>query len=533
MIKKKLILSSILLLGVLLGCYTTTYADGWDDIEYWLDTTKFNIDNGTYPPNNNVYAFNQFYNLVYSSTYWNDIKTYCGSIDNYYVVLQAPSNTWWFIVLFENEPSFDKDNSNNLTITNGVTLKKYFRFHPNGNTLEKNTFENTNFSSANWNDTGKTTGASVFYNINKFNFDWQKVCADNLYTWNQNTAYIEDTQTIGNIVAGNNKFYTSFRNGYNWSINDNGFDFKLYYLNENQEKIYLNNNKTFERDTTNEDGINTNAYIVRYEYTQETPLNTPLYNELYYNSKIVSTSPYFMLQLPQNTGGSGNNTNTDGLGDITNESGDITSQIDLEPIVKAVDNVANLIESGNKKAEERQNFWQQTYERFMQPSGEVIKSMVEETINNLELPSGEEETIKAGLDQILENAEDFRISWNSKSTHLTIKGLGIDKQIEIPSGDINFSKMERENQDLQEVMKYTRAILTFSIISMFFGNLWKSLLLTLGISTQIYNREENNRIAVENQINREKEITRRQIFNRNQEKLREYNKLAKKKGWKK
>ena len=72
----------------------------------------------------------------------------------------------------------------------------------------------------------------------------------------------------------------------------------------------------------------------------------------------------------------------------------------------------------------------------------------------------------------------------------------------IPSGEINFSKFERENPVIQEVMRYVRAILSFSIFIMLGKNFWNTLMLTLGISPAVYDRvTEESRIAKANEEN--------------------------------
>lgn len=54
-------------------------------------------------------------------------------------------------------------------------------------------------------------------------------------------------------------------------------------------------------------------------------------------------------------------------------------------------------------------------------------------------------------------------------------------------------------------MKYVRAILSFSLISLFLKDVWHTLLLTLGIGTTIYGHEKQQKEIIENQQKRQEE----------------------------
>ena len=104
---------------------------------------------------------------------------------------------------------------------------------------------------------------------------------------------------------------------------------------------------------------------------------------------------------------------------------------------------------------------------------------------------------------------------------------------EIGNNQINFSDLERKSEDLQEVMKWVRVITSFIIFSAFAKQVYEVLLITLGINTNVYNMR-NREIEKQNrEIEREKATTRRQMFNANQDRLKQYEKLARQKGWKK
>lgn len=397
----------ILVLGYIKA---TCFAYTWEDINFWLIETNNNIQLNQQPQTQYLDAFNNIYDRLITKGFFN-ATTQNIDISNKYVVFYSDSLNWWHIYVMTQEPTITINSNNRLNFSNYGTCIDY-RFNNNNGTLIKDQFTN-NIN----NNNGLSNRYTLFFNTNNINNDWNKVNADNLYTWNE-SIYKQDTQIIGeSILVNDNQFYTQFRNGYTWSITSSGFDFKLYYL-LNESKIYLDN-------YTNKNFINTgeNAYIVIYDYDEKIPLNTPLYNELYYNNRLVSTSPYFMLDKKQVTpSGDSSGTDTSGLGDITTPSGDSGGNIDLTPIVNSIDSntqainrngdkivqaiesgnnkIIQAIESGEEKAEERHNFWKETYERLVQPSGEIIKNELMTFYNELSLNdsgeiSGEIENVMA------------------------------------------------------------------------------------------------------------------------------------------
>lgn len=109
------------------------------------------------------------------------------------------------------------------------------------------------------------------------------------------------------------------------------------------------------------------------------------------------------------------------------------------------------------------------------------------------------------------NRGDFKIAWQPLTTHISISDTQIEEQILIPSGEINFSDFERKNPEIQELMKYVRAILSFAIFCMFGKNLWATLMTTLGIAPSIYesvNDESRTAQTVTKYVNEQREIKR-------------------------
>lgn len=118
-----------------------------------------------------------------------------------------------------------------------------------------------------------------------------------------------------------------------------------------------------------------------------------------------------------------------------------------------------------------------------------------------------------GLDIINSNPNDFIISWTPKPTHLSLKGQQLNTQLEIKTDTnmINFSQMERENEDLHQAMIYARAILSFSIFVLFFKDLWNTLMATLGVSTQVYEKDQEEKERI-NKIHERNEENIRQAY---------------------
>lgn len=105
--------------------------------------------------------------------------------------------------------------------------------------------------------------------------------------------------------------------------------------------------------------------------------------------------------------------------------------------------------------------------------------MLSDFIKDNQLSSGEIEIATLGFNK-LNNSGDFIISWNS-----------IDNDYFKLSGDsINFSALVRDNEVLGNVMFYVHNILGVSLLLLLLSNYFKTLLTTLGVSTEIY--EKNN-----------------------------------------
>lgn len=303
-----------------------------------------------------------------------------------------------------------------------------------------------------------------------------------------------------------------------------------YYLLDENNQIVNNNLETHTQNVNN--GSNVTIWINNANnLTKNGSYKILMQNN---NTDFIISEEFNLNWYSSNTG------------DITNSSGETTGNIDLSGITSGIENVNNSInqqgenitnaiiraESGEK---ERQSFWENVYNTMFIPSGDFIENKLQELKEELNI-SGEISGELLILNEIKNKSGDFIISWNTMSTHFSTKGVQNENQLIIPSGEINFSKIERENETLKEVMKWVRILLGFSLIVVLIKQAWTLLLKTLGLSTEVYEQhmEEQQRLNKAQEIEKKKqaEKTRRQIFNANQERLREYNKMARKKGWK-
>lgn len=131
---------------------------------------------------------------------------------------------------------------------------------------------------------------------------------------------------------------------------------------------------------------------------------------------------------------------------------------------------------------------------FKVESGD-IERFINQTIedNNIEqlgILSGDKEI----LNILNGTPQDFIISWNNAEY--------MGKQI-IPSGDINISERIRENETFTRLLHWVHVLMGYSVISILITEWWFTVLKMLGVSTSIYeqNEEEIQRI---NDIHEEK-----------------------------
>lgn len=130
---------------------------------------------------------------------------------------------------------------------------------------------------------------------------------------------------------------------------------------------------------------------------------------------------------------------------------------------------------------------------FILQSGDV-QDLINEAVRNLNI-NGEEISGDLMIINFLKGEPgDFVISWTPYSPNFTVKGQLVENDGDmIPSGEINFSKMERENPSLHTTMTWVRTITTFSILSIMVHQAWLILMSMLGVSTLIYRNKEETK----------------------------------------
>lgn len=140
-------------------------------------------------------------------------------------------------------------------------------------------------------------------------------------------------------------------------------------------------------------------------------------------------------------------------------------------------------------------FFNGIYDKMFKVESGDIERFINQTIedNNIEqlgILSGDKEI----LNILNGTPQDFIISWNSAEY--------MGKQI-IPSGDINITERIRQNETFTRLLHWVHILMGYSIITILITEWWFTVLKMLGVSTSIYeqNEEEIERI---NDIHEEK-----------------------------
>lgn len=164
-------------------------------------------------------------------------------------------------------------------------------------------------------------------------------------------------------------------------------------------------------------------------------------------------------------------------------------------------NLQDITDNMNKN----DSWWRLQFDNlFTLDSGDIEESLNKFAEQN-KFSSGELQIAMLGLEQLKENNGDFIISWKEYNPHFSIK----EEPIEygngkillyngklIPSGEVNFSKLERDYPRVATIMIWERRIVGLSLLILLAHNLWKTLMHTLGIGTQVYDSEEEERERV-------------------------------------
>lgn len=69
--------------------------------------------------------------------------------------------------------------------------------------------------------------------------------------------------------------------------------------------------------------------------------------------------------------------------------------------------------------------------------------------------------------------------------------------------------MERDSEEFSTAMYYARAILSFSLITLFFKDVWATLMKTLGVGTDVYEKDQEEKARINAIEENKKEKQRR------------------------
>lgn len=219
--------------------------------------------------------------------------------------------------------------------------------------------------------------------------------------------------------------------------------------------------------------------------------------EVYAIPRLLNYSKQYQLEIISYYGEGNNNLfedidwfiflpyNASISGDIITNlgSGDFTTQ----------DSTNQIIDNNN-------NFFDNLYNKMFTISGDQVNEIINTTMSNVQIPSGEIAEIEQVFNYISGEHGDFVISWTDKTTHFTVNGANIS-QITIPAKQINFSEMERQSPELQQAMHWARLITNISIFSILIHEAYICLLATLGVPVAIYGQklEEKQQLAAQQQ----------------------------------
>lgn len=297
----------------------------------------------------------------------------CNAGNNTKVMVASDSTNWLHIVYWTgnqiNLTSVASDGT--ITQTNGTSNVDY-RFQWDGSQVVGQRFTNQQ-----WTSLPRKADQQIWYNNEYFSYDWYYMLGQNIQTNN------EGINLDGWQNLDNNRLFYQFRGSRLWNINN--IELKLYYLNNNV-KYYIEDLHYDIYQTQIDIENNEPGYIVYYPYSENIPFETPIYQEMYYKNKYISTSNG-VKWLPQASGGITIPPINQNIGQITNTSGDVTGNVNMDGlqeylvlIVQTIksgdDKIVATLESGEKANQERFEYWQREWWHFNSDSGEQINNIV-------------------------------------------------------------------------------------------------------------------------------------------------------------
>ena len=181
-------------------------------------------------------------------------------------------------------------------------------------------------------------------------------------------------------------------------------------------------------------------------------------------------------------------------------------------------NLINTIESGD-------NLMKELFDSMFTLESGDLQNYINDITDKINMPSGEIADMTLILDMLETNPQDFKISWTKSNHNFTYSNQPIQKGNGsifnymgdmIPSGEINFSQMERENQTFAQIMSYVRIILTISIGGILLRQFYLTILAILGVNVGIYGEETENKERLkraDEKAKREEERNQRNKYN--------------------
>lgn len=428
---------------------------------------------------------------------WDDFITFCSNAKN----TSVNSN----VINACNTIVNNSENIKNVFSNNNINIDDYYNFvcfRSDGNSYYQLFLLNRNVTMQ---YNASVSGRTYHFRIQGLNPS-PSIRLDNLSFINNTTSVKYGNYNLFGLFSGNTQFFTAddyFSNKFNYiQINNTDFIGKTfpyyfadgrigsYYYNSNYKWFISNDNFSIELLV---DGFYTldDGYLWSLSIDESILSNLVDGEEyfLYYGDidhKIYS-SENFIVYFKDISGyvpiirESGEITNID-LTNITNGLNDINNNIDNLP-----SNIGNVFYNSGDSGEK--GIFQKVYEDLFTIKQDELNVMLSDFISDNQLTSGEVEIAMLGFNK-LNNSGDFIISWNSINNDF----------LRISGDSINFSAFVRDNTTLSQVMFYVRNILGVSLLLLLLGNYFKTLLVTLGVSTEIFESSKQESQPVESVV---------------------------------
>lgn len=186
---------------------------------------------------------------------------------------------------------------------------------------------------------------------------------------------------------------------------------------------------------------------------------------------------------------------------ISNDKTYVSGGIVYPTITFSGDYVGEYNQQVNENTkEENDNFWKDVYNDLFTISSGDVNAMLNDFTERINFENYGDIGIEESILGVLEGEpDDFKISWEDIKTP-AIANLGLSAITLIPKGEINFSRMARENEALGRVKGIVNLLCSFTLIMLLLKNIWFTLMRVLGVGVDMYEsqEEENERLAMVN-----------------------------------